>query len=170
MDVSVFTEVQLQLLPLKFTAILCFGELIFSGKFSHLTGSCRLTILISPKRNTSSAFQNTNTGCIYVSLKKRGNVSCIMNSHKITKLLIHVFYYFGAGILDYTSTGGIPQLLEQYKSSNKSSNSNVPPCSCQKQQVRILLAEREKISTGSMQAGVRKFPDKCEIASYGIFL
>lgn len=108
MDVSVFTEVQLQLLPLKFTAMLCFYELIFSGKFSYLTWSCRLTILISPKRNTSSAFQNTNTGCIYVSLKKRGNVSCIMNSHKITKLLIHVFYYFGAGILDYTSTGGIP--------------------------------------------------------------
>lgn len=43
MDVAVFTTVQLQLLLLQFTVMLCLDKLIFSVKFSHSAQSCRLT-------------------------------------------------------------------------------------------------------------------------------
>jgi len=36
--------------------------------------------------------------------------------------------------------------------------------------MRLKLPQLDKISTGNMQAGVRKFPANWELASYGIFL
>lgn len=42
MDVAVFTKVQLQLLALQLTVMVCLGKLILSVKFPHFTQSARL--------------------------------------------------------------------------------------------------------------------------------
>lgn len=98
-DVAVFTKVQLQLLPLQLPAVLCFGRLIFSERFSHFTQSCRLT---SSSQTQKAHFFCTSKCKHWLHLcvpEKRGNVSCVMNSHEVAVIcFIHVFYFFRAGI------------------------------------------------------------------------